>query len=98
MTTHPDELHGSTQCERLLAHLEAGNTVTHLDSWRELGIPQPARRVCDLRKGRWSGRRCIDVRTRTVTVRNRWGEEAHVAEYFLERAKPAPTEQQGLAL
>jgi hypothetical protein len=96
MTTHPDEKAGATQCDRLYHHLRDVGPITALDSWRLLGVMQPARRVHDLRKRMGPDGRLLDIRTRTVTVTNRWGEECHVAEYYLDQPKAAPTEQIGL--
>ena len=38
MTTHPNERRGSTQCDRLLAHLIDEGTINPLEAWQKLGI------------------------------------------------------------
>lgn len=92
MTTHPDEQHGSTQCDRLLAHLQDHGTINPLEAWQLLGIYRLGARVFDLKE------RGFDVRTRKTTVSNQWGEKCRVAEYYLhveERPRaPIATDQQ----
>jgi len=88
MTTHPNEERGSTQCDRLLHHLRDVGPINAYDGWHVLGIGRIGARVYDLKARRY------DVRTRMVTVHNRWGEKCHVAEYYLHREPVAMPEQQ----
>lgn len=90
MTTHPNERRGSTQCDRLLAHLIDEGTINPLEAWQKPGIYRLSARVYDLRA------RGFSVKERPVEVPNRFGETARVAEYYLEKPKPAPTEQEAL--
>lgn len=83
MTTHPNEKRGSTQCDRLLAHLENEGTINPLEAWQKLGIYRLSARVYDLRA------RGINIKERPVEVKNRWGETARVGEYYIEQPKPA---------
>lgn len=89
ITSHPDEKRGSTQCDRLLHHLRDVGPITALDGWQCLGIARIGARVYDLKA------RGFDVRTRDVTVHNRWNEKCRVAEYYLH-APIEPKEQLGL--
>lgn len=70
----------STQCDRLLAYLQDNHHIRPLEALNELGIYRVADPAHKLRK------RGFDVRTRMVSVVNRFGETCRVAEYWLERA------------
>lgn len=67
-----------TQCARMLFALESGAYITPLTSWDVIGIPQPARRINDLRNLGW------DIRTDIIKVKNRFNETCRVASYILE--------------
>lgn len=81
MTTHPNKVRGSTQCDRLLHHLRDIGPVNPMDAWTNLGIYRLGARVFDL-KGRG-----FDVRKRDAVVLNRWNEKCRVAEYYLQQSE-----------
>lgn len=64
------------QNDALLAALKRG-PITADAALRELGIARASARVYDLRAAGY------DVRSRLITVKNRHGDECHVAEYSL---------------
>lgn len=66
-----------TQKERLLKHLQKGQSINPLNSWRILSIYRLAARVHDLKK---DGH---DIKKRTVSKKNRYGESIKFAEYYL---------------
>jgi len=68
-----------TGCQRLLAFLDAGNTINPLVSWRELGIYRLAARVHDLKRDGW------EIHSRMKSEQNRFGEKIQVAEYWIGR-------------
>lgn len=65
------------QKERLLEHLKQGLSINPLSSWRTLGIYRLAARVHDLKE---DGH---DIKKRTVSKKNRYGEKVTFAEYYL---------------
>jgi len=66
-----------SQQERILSYLEAGHTLTRLDSWNELGCLECPARISELRmKG-------YPIRTHMKTVLNRFGEKVRIAEWSL---------------
>lgn len=65
-----------TQCERLLSRLKEG-PINPMQAWQELGIYRLGARVFDLRADGHN------VKKKTVTVHNRFGEPCRVAEYSL---------------
>jgi hypothetical protein len=67
-----------TQANRVLDWLESGKTITTLDSFRDLGITRLAARIYELKKEGHT------INKRTLTVANRFSEECHIAEYFIE--------------
>lgn len=64
------------QNDALLAALRRG-PVTADTALRELGIARASARVFDLRASGY------DIRSRLITVKNRRGDDCHVAEYSL---------------
>ena len=68
--------HG-TQCNRLLAYLRRGHSITPLQSWQELGIYRLAARIHDLRKDGHP------IQDKAVKVPSRFGTTATVAQYSL---------------
>jgi hypothetical protein len=92
MTTHPNEQRGRSQAAKILDYIRAHGAITPIDALIEIGCFRLGARIYDLKQ---DGHR---IETRLVEVRTRTGGTARVAEYYLERSKPAPTEQQGLAL
>jgi len=67
-----------TQAHRVLDWLESGKTITTLDSFRDLGITRLAARIYELKKEGHT------INKRTFKVINRWSEECHIAEYFID--------------
>ena len=65
------------QCERLLRHLKQGNSITPLESWKELGIYRLSARIWDLKHMGY------DIRQELVEVKSAWGDTARVARYSM---------------
>lgn len=72
-----------TQCARLLKLLLQGSSITPLESWQNLGIYRLASRISDLRCGHHDGRR-YPIQKKMVSVKNRYGDTAHVARYWID--------------
>ncbi len=70
-----------TQCERLLAHLEHYGRIDPLQAWAELGIYRLGARCWDLKQAGYP------VKKRMIVVGNRFGEDCHVAEYYLDQGE-----------
>jgi|TARA_S200002703_G_scaffold159819_2_gene174911 hypothetical protein len=66
-----------TQFDRVLSHLEDGNTLTRLEAWQQLGIMNPTARICELRAAGYP------VKTTNIKVKNRWNESCTVAQWSL---------------
>ena len=66
-----------TQAERILEHLQAGNTLTRLESWGTLGVIEAPARISELRA---AGHQ---IKTKMITVRNRYGEKVSIAEWSM---------------
>jgi len=69
-----------TQIQRILNYLEAGNTITTLNAFNELGITRLAARVHELK------RQGHPINKKTISVTNRYNEKCSVAEYYMEMA------------
>jgi hypothetical protein len=70
--------HGkNSQCNRLLAYLERGQTINPLDAWRLLGIYRLASRINDLKKLGY------EFEVTMIKVGNQFGETCRVASYKL---------------
>lgn len=67
------------QRDRILQHLRAGNALNRLDSWRLLGVIETPARISELRQ------QGHDIRTRMVSVENRFGETVKVAEWTMAK-------------
>lgn len=66
-----------TQQERILDYLQAGNTLTRLNAWARLGVLEAPARISELRaKGH-------QIKTKMVTVHNRFGEKVSIAEWTM---------------
>ncbi|MEM0953304.1 MAG: helix-turn-helix domain-containing protein [Pseudomonadota bacterium] len=70
------------QQTRLLAHLQAGHSLTRIDAWARLGILEAPARVCELRSMGYP------IKTERVTVRNRYDEPVQIARWSLPAAQP----------
>lgn len=71
------------QCERILFYLRHFGSITQLDALRDLGIMRLASRVSDLRK------QGVDIKSETVAVKNRMGENCYIKRYYIEEEKVA---------
>lgn len=69
-----------TQIQRILNYLEAGNTITTLNAFNELGITRLAARIHELK------RQGHPINKKTISVINRYNEKCSVAEYYMEMA------------
>tara|TARA_R110000796_G_scaffold6452_1_gene22914 strand:- start:8 stop:229 length:222 start_codon:yes stop_codon:yes gene_type:complete len=67
------------QYDRVLKHLMQGKRLTCLNAFQELGITQVAARIFELKKDGYP------IGTKTIKVKNRYGDEANVVNYFLEQ-------------
>jgi hypothetical protein len=67
----------ATQEQRILDYMVRFGGITQLEALRDLGVMRLASRISDLRqKGH-------DIKSETITVRNRFEEECHVSRYSL---------------
>lgn len=67
----------ATQEQRILDYMARFGGITQLEALRDLGVMRLASRISDLRqKGH-------DIKSETITVRNRFEEECHVSRYSL---------------
>ena len=66
-----------TQEQRILDYMSQFGSITQLEALRDLGVMRLASRISDLRqKGH-------DIKSETITVKNRFKEECHVSRYSL---------------
>lgn len=70
----------ASQCQRILAHLKTGQSITAIGALDKFGCNRLAARIADLRK---TGH---EISTTTITVFNRDGGKCRVAEYRLAGA------------
>lgn len=66
-----------TQCETIIAHMQAHGSITSIEAMRDYGIMRLASRINDLRR---SG---IGIRSEMITAKNRYGEDVRYASYSL---------------
>ena len=65
------------QQDRILDYLRAGNTLTRLNAWSQLGVLEAPARISELRAmGHY-------IRTKMVTVKNRYGDKVSIAEWTM---------------
>ena len=69
-----------TQIERILQYMRDFGGITQLEALRDLGVMRLASRISDMR------RKGIRITSKTVQVRNRYGEICHIKRYELEAA------------
>jgi len=63
------------QQDRILDYLKAGNTLTRLNAWSQLGVLEAPARISELRsQGHY-------IKTKMVTVSNRYGDRVRIAEW-----------------
>jgi hypothetical protein len=67
-----------TQSQRVLDYLQQGKKLTCLNAFNELGITQVAARIFELKR---DGEVILSSR---IKVKNRYGEDCIVSEYFME--------------
>ncbi|MAO23918.1 MAG: hypothetical protein CMJ25_24480 [Phycisphaerae bacterium] len=67
-----------TQSQRVLDYLQKGKKLTCLNAFNELGITQVAARIFELKR---DGEVILSSR---IKVKNRYGEDCIVSEYFME--------------
>ena len=72
-----------TQEHMLLRWLEENGSITNLTALKELGIMQCPARIWGLKK------RGIPIKTRPLTVQNRFGDSIRIVEYFIEEKEKA---------
>ena len=68
----------STQCDKVLAYMKTFGSITQLEALSDLGCMRLASRIGDLRQ------QGIAIGRRMKTSKNRYGEDVHFAEYYLE--------------
>ena len=67
-----------TQTERILAYMKEFGSITQMEAIRDLGVMRLASRISDMRgEG-------IAIVSKTITVKNRYGEKVCVKQYSLE--------------
>jgi hypothetical protein len=70
-------INADTQAGRLLAHLQAGKTITRLQSFIELGIVELSSRCIDIERDGYK------IDRKRIKVDNRYGESVTVTEYSM---------------
>ena len=70
-------INADTQAGRLLAHLQAGKTITRLQCFYELGIVELSARCDDIEKAGFK------IDRKRVKVQNRFNETVSVTEYSM---------------
>ena len=68
----------ATQCEKVLEYMKRFGSITQLDALADLGCMRLASRISDLRQQGYP------IGRRMKTSKNRYGEDVHFAEYYLE--------------
>lgn len=66
-----------TQCERILRHLQDGNTLTQAEAFLEYGIGRLSSRICELRAAGYP------IEAKFVAGKNRYGEPISFVRYSL---------------
>lgn len=67
----------ATQKQRIIDYMNRFGGITQLEALRDLGVMRLASRISDLRKDG------LDIKSETITVRNRFEEDCHVSRYSL---------------
>lgn len=68
-----------TQNQRILAYLDAHESITQIEALNALGIMRLASRISDLRK------KGCPITSELVEVRNRYGETCRVKRYRIKK-------------
>ena len=66
-----------TQGERIVDYMKEFGGITQLEAIRDLGVMRLASRISDLK------RNGIAIRSETVTIKNRFGDDCHISRYSL---------------
>lgn len=66
-----------TQAQRVLDYMERFGGITQFEAIRDLGCMRLASRISDLKK------QGFQIRSETVTVQNRFGENCYIKRYSL---------------
>ena len=72
-----------TQCERILRHIQDGNTLPQAEAFMEYGIGRLSSRICELRAAGYP------IESEYVTGKNRYGELIPFVRYSLGRTEGA---------
>ncbi len=67
----------ATQAERVLAYIEEFGSITQYEALQDLGCMRLASRISDLKK------QGLPIRSETITVKNRFGENCYIKQYSL---------------
>lgn len=67
-----------TQHERILRHLESGDTLTQAEAFMEYGIGRLSSRICELRKLGYP------IKAEFVKSKNRYGEPCSFVRYSMD--------------
>lgn len=73
----------TTQAQRVLDYIKTFGSITQFEALRDLGVMRLAARIADLRQ------LGVSIRSETVMVKNRFGEDCSVSRYRLEAADGA---------
>lgn len=65
--------------QRVLDYIDEFGGITSLDAFKDLGITRLSAVVFDLRKLGYN------ICSETLTAKNRYGEEAHFAKYYIPK-------------
>ena len=66
-----------SQEQKIIDYMNRFNGITQLEALRDLGVMRLASRISSLRS------RGYDIKSEMITVRNRFGEDCHIARYSL---------------
>ena len=66
-----------TQCERIKDYLEYHGSITSLQAIMDLGILRLASRISEMKKAG------VNIASKPKVVKNRFGEDCRITEYFL---------------
>ncbi len=70
-----------TQADRVLNYIREFGSITSLDAFRDLGVTRLSARIYELRN------RDINIASKPVTTKNRYGENCTYAKYTLKEEK-----------
>jgi hypothetical protein len=70
-----------SQCDKIVEYMNKYGSITHKEAERDIGCMRLASRICDLKK------RGYAIKTETIKVKNRFGEDVPIAKYSLLNEK-----------